>query len=827
MLAASSLMGCQKDNLDNNATEPTANSITRTLTIDQKEWNDNSTRSGYEPGVGIRLTGTETISVYYSAYDAVKAEERETYGLQTPVQATPTTNGAYTFSHDQIDEASEYNYYFMMPHLSTSGKNSAGTGSYHRLSSVQQPEAASFDPNFDYLVAQMQPKIAKSAGLDITKFKRLFAPLEVSITDGAGLFTGQKIRSVTLSLSSEATASQNLVGVFYANFSTDFAKTEATGWEATSRGNALTAEYPEGLAADNGTYPIWFMVNPTTIPAGSLLTLTVSTDKQTITRTVDLNGEKTILLGKINRLGFDLSGASSAAEKSFTQPFSALSTIAKSLTASDGGSYDWSFTGASIWKDGTSLHNALRIQADQSVVLPAISGVKVKRLRIIEHTNNSATAIQADNQLILKSGETVVATGNFNYYGEMAKTGGVCELTIPDEHQQSTLTLTKASGDKHALISSITFIYDGTITPADPNDFYDLWQKGNNITIGNLTINKTTHPSASVVNIDVLAAKDFIDGGLVFVDDKAATGAYTMTNTPVLGNDLVIIGRYKDSQPQVIMNVGSARTFNLAATNKTFAFKNLNFAGSGNGYLFQNSASGGDPLQVAFADCTFESSGNMIYDNNKTAAMQNVCVDNSVIKVNAAGKAVYGVATNKTTTDFPLVKNITLTNNVVYSETAVTGYLVMLGTAKAPYTTDNAVIRVENNTVFNIYYGNGIVLVYNASDMQFIKNVVAFDNATLGAGCYAMGYNKPNDPLEVVATSNFGWSNNTDKVWKGFWKGTDVTATIKTSNNTFNLSVSPFASTDLENSYFPVTGDAAAAGAGASYDTKLWKKWSK
>lgn len=137
----------------------------------------------------------------------------------------------------------------------------------------------------------------------------------------------------------------------------------------------------------------------------------------------------------------------------------------------------------------------------------------------------------------------------------------------------------------------------------------------------------------------------------------------------------------------------------------------------------------------------------------------------------------------------------------------------------------NATIKVEHNTTYNIYHGNGVVSAYAAADIQANYNVAEFDDSTLDKNSYYVGYSKLDDPKNITVTNNYVCTHTGTQKWKALWKVTGSTATATTKNNSFTLESSPLLSTDLATGYFPIDKSVVTNGAGASYDTKLWKNW--
>lgn len=858
MLNALSLAGCQKDITE--SPDFGQQTIARSFAVSGEEWVEDKTRSGYDPSLpGIKLTGDENISVFYCKFTTTGA----TAELQDKVIAAPgTTRGDYSFSHPAISGTEAYNYYFVMPNLSFSkvgGSTRAQT--YHRLSPVQLPEANSFDPDYDYLIGLPQENLSQQTALSLTQFKRFFTPLRIDITDGSNVFAGEKIRAATISFAATASQTQNLAGLFYVNYSTNFAECKVNSWFQTSETNALTALYPEGLPAAANAYPVWFMVNPTTIPAGNL-TVTVSTDTKTITRTTALP-----LLNvnphQVNHIGFNVSGTGYTEEKSFTQDFSTFSNPSADmlLQAGDGNAYTWNMAGARAWTDSEgTLPNALRMNASTSITLPRPTGITgVTKLRIVQHANNYTNNAQLE---LWADGTKVGGPYEFGYYGTLAKSGGICEIDIPAADQGKTLVL-KNTGTNPCFISSITAVYTGTIVAVDENDYLDMYNKGYDIVIGGITINKTNYPiAATVTNASNMIAA-IRTGGVIFVDSNtpdATPNRWVMSSSGFVTKETILIGRYVDSQPTIQAYNGTTGFYiAVRCADTNFICKNLGFDAPYTNDFLLSSDAGSTPTgriaKVVIEDCSFALKGNLLNDQGKEHWIANTVIANSIVKFygDATGKALYYAAGNTGgsagTRDIKKanaaeLESITLTNNIVYAAgtpSAMKFSLVFIDNASSEYNTANAIVSAKNNSLYNIWHGNGMISCYNAKSMEFSYNVGVLDGGSAAKSSYCIGYGGT-DPvganITVSFTRNYCYSTDATNKWKNYWqtsagKVSNVSGTPgEKGSNSLALAASPLLISNIadpanQGDYMPVVSGSTAetAGAGASYTTKRWKTW--
>lgn len=936
MLGILSLTGCQKDNTDSSVNIESEKMITRTFTV-AGEWCED-TRSYYEEGEGVKISGTEILSVYWG--DAQYAANDNTANSKlNRIKGSPskTTAFEYTFSHNPVEGASAYDYYFIMPNTTTNNQQSKGHRPMVYLNTIQTPAANSFDPAQDYLVGKPllnQSEVNSNASV---YFKRMFAPLRMTVKNGGLLQEGEKILYATISQSATCSAKTALVGSAYFRFSSGndaadksdaYADARIRNFLATGYGNKVTAFYPTGLETDaDGNYPVWYIVNPSNVDndepttISGEMTITLVTDKRMVQRTVTLSNPMELAANALNKFSITFGdNATSISGEAVTTAFANVASLDELDT--------WSFSSnCSYANSSLEIANG----SEGKVTLPSVSGKKISKIIVLPslyHPNNSNV-----NTLDLYAGETQVGSYNFNAQNMLTSAEnmyGYLVIDVPTEYQTSELSLVKPSTDgAKSSIRAITLIYESSTAPAatvellsadkttlsfnvelanatkyyylcqpaadtapsveevvnngtestateltienlseateyvlyvvpvgendaqgalvtaegktksSVSDFYSRWESGEDIVIGDLTVNNTNYPNAVKVNISELKNKDFTDGGLIFIEGE---GSYTMTASPALVNDCIVIGNDPKYQPSIIMhyvnNSGDikANYFALRAK-KNFVFKNLKLDGDSNNYLFANTdatnASGEGNLYIE--DCTISTNGNVISDSNTTLTLASVYINNCVIdfSTSSTGKAIYGFATKLPNKGASTLLKVTVTNNVVYSSTTLTNYLVMIGGNKTTtadftaYATVNAEVVVNQNTTYGLFHTNGLVSVYSAKSVTALNNLHYFDNKTSLNTSYDVGYYKSGDTtVECKVRNNAAYTNNEGTQ---YWKPVNNSSYANTSagDNLYKLTDEPFSSVDLTTGYLPVDASVVTNGAGATYETKLWYNWGE
>lgn len=580
MLGMLSLTSCQKDAVDNSLEIENGGKITHTFTMGG-EWN-NGTRSYYEEGEGVKLTGEEAITVYYGdAY--YKANSEDTKSKLKTTKGTPEGNFEYSFSHDAISGAEAYDYYFIMPNTTTNNSQSKGHRPLVYLNTIQTPSATTFDPAQDYLLGR--PILNQSSALtDATVyFKRIFAPLRMTIKNDGLLEAGEKILYTTISQSTPCTQKTGLTGNAYIMFSDgDNSPTKSDAYEhavirnfsSSGVGNKVTAFYPNGLEADaSGNFPIWFIINPENYYTGDPtsisgdMTVTIVTDKRMVSRTVTLASPMNFASDKLNKFSITFAeNADIVSGEAVTTVFANVASLDE-LTG-------WSFENCSINK------NALEVAKNVNgrINIPARAGYSVKKIVVLPslyHPNNSTA-----NTISLYSGDEKVGeayefnaqrmlTDNSNMYGYLV-------VDVPAT-TQSNIALVRESNGTEGVISSIraiTVIYEKSDTPqaaveltnaektsltfnvalTNANKYYYLLQaaadaaptaddvvaNGEEGTNAELTISGLNEDTAYTLYL--VPAKDSKNGPLVSVDAKTKSSAidyyekYTKDGSVTIGN---------------------------------------------------------------------------------------------------------------------------------------------------------------------------------------------------------------------------------------------------------------------------------------------------
>ena len=831
-LGLMTVVSCQKE-LTEGQMENTVAQITKTMYVEGNEWiPEADTRTAYEPGVGIDWTGNETFAIYYGDPDKAATATSENKYMQKATDVTALGGGKYSFKHEDLGIGA-YDYSVIVPDIATTGLQGAGKSATFKLSPVQTPGANTYDPNYDILFGQGAFGVAPAEELEITKFKRVTAPLRLSLSDGAGVIGDEKIHAATISFSQAAAGQNGFAGTLYLNFGYEYEDCKVNSFTAPS--SSVTAVYAEGLSKDGSIWPVWYSVHPATFDAGGELTVTVTTETKTVSRTITLASAASIQADILNNLAFDISGEGYTVENTIYQDFTYLQkgNLPTSFLASDGKAYTWSFTNCQVAYDTYNglLPNGLRSnKAKATITLPDILGKDIVKIRLYAYPNNG----QKDNTITLNGGSAY----EFNSYADNTFTGnsGILEIDVPEDQIGKSLVLTTGESNFTAF-SAMSFVVEDNgeeIPEVEDNDYYSLYESGETIVIDGEEYNIATHGTPILhEDINALTFDDIKSKGVHFIDNSGQSEEKVLTGT-ALANETVLIGRYKNSQPILRFLKQDGNPGQMSIRSKV-VFKNIHVVSNHGTSMFCNSgAKETAEMSLVLDDCTLtceEKCPAVIMENHTTASFESVVVNNCIIEYATANSNVFAYPTSKVTEDTTIPektvftgKNISIKNCVVYAKTQMNGGLVSLGTNNYHSNSTDIDILLENNTLYNISASNTVARAYIAKSLT-VKNNVAYYIGSAKSYLTAI-YDTANFPASnAVISGNYLYTDYVENT--NFWSLVH-TGSFKTpapSGNFLHSDAIGCISTDavnLETGHIPVNTSVVTNGAGADYDTKYW-----
>ena len=820
------MVSCQKE-LTENSIGTAVPQITKTVYVEGNRWlPDTGTRTAYTPGTGVDWIGNETFAIYYGDPDKAATATSENKYMQKAEDVTALGNGKYSFRHEDLGIGA-YNYSVIVPDIVTTGLQGSGMSATFKLSPVQTPGANTYDPNYDILFGQGAFGVAPAEELEITRFKRVTAPLRLSLTDGAGVIGDEKIYAATVSFSQDAVSRNGFAGTLFLNFGYEYEDCKVNSITAPSA--TVTAVYADGLAKSGDSYPVWYSVHPAVFAAGGELTVTVTTETKTISRTVAMASEASIQADILNDLSFDISGEGYTETESLYWDFTTLESLSSQLTASDGNQYGWGLTGCSIWDGNDSsgkLPSALRSNAGKGqITLPSVAGKQVSRIRLYAHPNNTTSK----NTVSLNG----AAGLDFNSYAvnNVTRNSGILEITVPEDQYGQPLVLT--AGDNFSAFDGIALEFiEGTELPeADENDYYDLFTKGYDIEINGEVYNNGSY-TARLINIADLTAQDInadaITNGILFIDSEGQTEVKVFTKeesvmTPGNAQSVILIGRYKNTQPEMQF----FSQYKLRGTGEsTTVFKNLHIV-AGHNISLVNSETGYPGTNLIVEDCTIDATATryVFYDAANDGSYGSICINNSIVELNSEATnnpSVIALSTNEKKTVYGPDMAVTMTNSVVYAASPVQAFIVNLGDGKPEHDIFdgyNANLNVSGNTFYNIWQPNILVRGQVFRNFTVDMNVASYNTSEVVA--------KPSNLACVYKSAETSSiSGNylfTDAEAGKQWNIVHSNSIVKAGEgNSRNPETNPYQSENIETGYFPINTSVVTNGAGADYDTKYW-----
>lgn len=813
------LASCNKQ-LENSVSVPDNEGTKVLLTVKDAEWTGDDTKTAYAPGTGVGLSGDELISLYYSTV------ESETTKFWGNIKAEPVGGGDYTFTISG-DAEGKTHWYGLMPYSSqVNAFNGSHTSVNLRLGPVQFPGANTFDPHADYMVARPFD-VAGVAGEEtgeIASFKRIFAPLCIAVT---GLEAGDKIYTATLSFSQAPAADNALIGMFYVMMNDSYdANTVSVG--ASAAGNALTAEYANGLEAVGDNWPVWLVVNPITLEAGGTLTLCISTTTKTYTRTVTLPASATLSAYQLNRIPFNIKGSGYTEVESVTQDFTEQPLIGNdSLTASDGSSLSWS---SSLTRDFSSYDDndsgiTGAMYANKAFTFPAIPGKKIIGARIFTHPASRSGGNSSTSTLTVDGAD--VYPFNLVSFVEndgMFFKGGALDIALPEgKTTLSGITVTPTA--QQNLISAITLFTEDD--PAFANDYYAQYEAGRDIEINGTVFNKATNGDARLIklynqaNANAVLA-DYTENGILFLDYDEADGAtdeLDFSSYWAKPTKVVIIGRYRNHQPRLITK--------MQPKGPEMFLKNVELSLAGPVYTAEVVST----LDFNAEDCTIVAGNNQLFCENKTGVgFRNIVINNSIIKLVRSLYEVQGTTYIASGSNL-LLEKLHITNSVVYAASAVNYPTVNLRpNSTTVWYTPYLDLNFRYNTFYNLANPNALGMVA-LGNMTKLNIFFCVGDATLSRETPVVQLAATLSPQvedSAIRRNQFNDRGATYN-WK-YYYSTVGNSGVKASAFVATKGVSPFVSVDTATGYFPIDGSVVTGdveGAGASYTNKYWKNWGE
>jgi len=401
------------------------------------------------------------------------------------------------------------------------------------------------------------------------------------------------------------------------------------------------------------------------------------------------------------------------------------------------------------------------------------------------------------------------------------------EITLPKNTKQEVANYSvTVSSDEQSLETKEYVVPISQSAAPDPNDYYALFQAGEDIEINGEVFNNTKYPVAArlkkAYEMETDDASELIADatakGILFLDfdpEDKKTDSFTTANNIYMVGTTIIIGRYKNHQPVI-----NAKSF--APSGTKVVLKNVGVLTSSNTFVTSKCTSN---LSVSIEDCTLNSGFYHIFSEcTKGVCFDEIKINNSVL---SATKGLIGWATYSSG-DTINTGLVSMTNSVFYGKSLITYPTVAFRVSSTSYVlTPNLDVNFDHCTLYNVNnYNYGIYALQNAKKINYNYNV---SEAALTKASPVVMLPAALDPKISGSTVNYNYGNNSADnafAWS-YGYSTTLNSGVTQTGNTWAKGASPFSSVDVTTGYFPVNTTVVTNGAGASYETKLWNTWTK
>lgn len=354
----------------------------------------------------------------------------------------------------------------------------------------------------------------------------------------------------------------------------------------------------------------------------------------------------------------------------------------------------------------------------------------------------------------------------------------------------------------------------------DPNDYYSVFKRGEDITINGKAYNIKDYPNPRLVKPAELTdgeelVKSVSANGILFIDDDANSRITIAGRDSILLPDVVVIGRYRNSQPTI-----DAGSLNLCPVGGVVVFKNIGYTSANPyGFMFNNDreeVTGNS--SIILEDCSIITATNtpVIRDQNTKYSYERIVVNNSVVVCPQPILLDYSVTKTDNATalsEFKVTNStLNLPNGALYN------YYRMLYLDRNNIDLPNVVVTLDHNTIYGMNYG--FLPLKGVKSININHNVIA---APLPRNIYILSLTE--NVRETSSFNNNVFASTTTFQYypcNGATAGRGVTNTPNTVLKETNV----FTKTDFANGYLPVDTSVVTDGSGCDYSTKLWKNWN-
>lgn len=352
--------------------------------------------------------------------------------------------------------------------------------------------------------------------------------------------------------------------------------------------------------------------------------------------------------------------------------------------------------------------------------------------------------------------------------------------------------------------------------------FYQVYDQGGDITVGNVTINKATYPGG----IPLSTKNATITKGGVYFIPQGVEAVISSTSF----NKLVLISDNPKGEPVTVDNTDK---FNVTGTAGEFIAQNVIFKKENNPFM-QIDATGITLKNLVLDGCKViigsgkhflnafkgddNSIGNIYLKGNRFAFNQTTAYAASRL-FNLSGST--GSGENKVVYNRNLSADVFIINNVFYStmtnDYSINGNILVLTTdgTDGIYSEKNT-ITIENNTFINFLCGSQPMIRGNIRGTVIFRNLLLWSNTNDEKANTSYLLNVHSATPSVVTFENLLKFDKGKDILTNYWNGTIPSGYTQTkveaaSSDPFDVSAG--ATFDLKNGVFIPTAEYANYGA--------------
>jgi len=323
---------------------------------------------------------------------------------------------------------------------------------------------------------------------------------------------------------------------------------------------------------------------------------------------------------------------------------------------------------------------------------------------------------------------------NQNETDYLGNTGGVATLSIPETGTLTLSGGQIQGTNGTMDFSAMTLLLRDKVTPVyDHNDYMSMFEAGLDIVIGGKVFNIGTHPTYTSIKMsDVTDNKPitnaFSTNGIVFIDNDDASKIFSATANLAFGTDAVIVGRYISGKGQPRICVTGGNKYMQVQNNLHLLNMQLENDCT---YCFFTSKSGYSSVYTQ--DCTLLSTDAKGHGfarfNGAGVGFKDIVVDNCVFLY---GNQYFlnNASAGSTADNFAKLTNLTIRNTVFIPLTGKAD-AVAVSVFKAPQNTSNASFTLENNSFYGMTATTpqAILALKTAKDVTVKDNVFYSETA--------------------------------------------------------------------------------------------------